>query len=131
MPYIRPPLFVRRIFNPIAMRFKIGGSQTLTVPGRRTGRLQSVPVIPVVHEGATYLVSPRGETDWVRNLRAAGSGRLGPHGQQVDMNAVDVPAGNRPAIIAAYRSVAGRAVKSLFERLPDPVDHPVFRMERR
>lgn len=129
MPYMRPPLFVRRVFNPLAMRFGIGGSERLTVAGRRTGREHSVPVIPVDHDGARYLVSPRGETDWVRNLRAAGSARLGPHGRERRVRAIEVPAAERPPIITSYRAVAGRAVKSFFDRLPDAADHPTFRVE--
>lgn len=129
MPYMRPPLFVRRVFNPLAMRFGIGGSERLEVAGRRTGRLHAVPVIPVDHEGARYLVSPRGETDWVRNLRAAGEARLGRHGRERRVRATEVPMPERVAVIAAYRVVAGRAVRSLFEALPDPADHPTFRVE--
>jgi F420H(2)-dependent quinone reductase len=125
MPYIRPPLFVRRIFNPIAMKFGISGSTALAVAGRKSGRVHRVPVIPVTHEGARYLVSPRGETDWVRNLRHAGRGRLGVE----EFRATEIEAGDRPPIIAAYWAVAGRAVKSFFDRLPDAKDHPVFRVD--
>jgi deazaflavin-dependent oxidoreductase (nitroreductase family) len=131
VPYLRPPLLVRKVFNPIVMRFGIGGSQAVTVAGRRTGQPRTVPVIPVVHEGATYLVSPRGETEWVRNLRAAGGCELGRHGRQRPMRATELPVAERPAVIAAYRSVAGRSVRSFFESLPDPADHPVFRVEAR
>jgi deazaflavin-dependent oxidoreductase (nitroreductase family) len=129
VPYTRPPLFVRRVFNPLAMRFRIGGSQALTVAGRRTGRLQRVPVIPVDHDGARYLVSPRGETDWARNLRAAGTGRLGPNGAEVPIRATEVPVDARADIITAYRAVAGRAVRSFFTDPPDPANHPVFHVE--
>lgn len=125
MPYIRPPLFVRRVFNPIAMKFGISGTKALAVAGRRSGRVYRVPVIPVTYEGARYLVAPRGETDWVRNLRHAGSGRLGDE----DVRATEIAVADRPPIIEAYRAVAGRAVKSFFDRLPDAKDHPVFRME--
>jgi len=90
-----------------------------------------VPVIPVEYAGARYLVSPRGETDWVRNLRAAGQGELGGRGGSEEFRATEVPVEDRPAIIAAYRAVAGRAVTSLFKALPDPADHPVFRIEAR
>ena len=131
MAYLRPPLFVRHIFNPIAMRFGIGGSQALTVTGRRTGKRHRVPVIPVSHEGSRYLVSPRGETDWVRNLRIAGHGDLAGRGEHVLFRAIEIPAEDRPDIIAAYRAVAGRAVKSFFEALPDAGDHPVFRIDPR
>ena len=125
MPSIRPPLVVRRIFNPIAMRFGIGGSMALAVAGRRSGRIHRVPVIPVTHDGARYLVSPRGETDWVRNLRHSGTGRLNDEAFQ----ATEIPTADRAPIIAAYRSVAGRAVRSFFEQRPDAKDHPVFRID--
>jgi len=78
MAYLKPPLFQRRVFNPLAMRFGIGGAVTLVVPGRRTGHLEKVPVIPVEHDGARYLVSTRGESNWVRNLRAAGGKAMEP-----------------------------------------------------
>jgi hypothetical protein len=125
MPYIRPPLFVRRIFNPIAMKLGLSGTKALAVTGRRSGRLFRVPVIPVTYEGSRYLVSPRGETDWAQNLRAAGKGRLGGE----EFRATEVGVADRPPIIAAYRAVAGRAVKSFFDRLPDAKDHPVFRID--
>lgn len=47
------------------------GAQTLEVTGRKTGALQRIPVNPVTVGGAEYLVSPRGLTQWVRNVRAA------------------------------------------------------------
>ncbi|MGI8421970.1 MAG: nitroreductase/quinone reductase family protein [Gaiellaceae bacterium] len=126
MAYLKPPLFVRRVFNPIAMRFVIGGSTTLGVVGRRSGVLQQVPVIPIEHDGVRYVVSARGETDWVKNLRAAGTAKLG--GEPIRVT--EVPVGERPPILETYKAVAGRAVASLFKQLPEPGDHPVFRIER-
>ncbi len=131
MPYVRPPLFVRRIFNPIAMRFEISGTRTLAVRGRRSGAVRRVPVIPVDVEGARYLVSPRGETNWVRNLRAAGEGELQRKKGVQPFRATELPVAERPPIIAAYRSVAGRSVRSFFETMPNPADHPVFRLDDR
>jgi hypothetical protein len=130
MAYDKPPLFVRRLFNPLAMRFGIGGSRTLVVPRRRTGEPQRVPVIPVEHEGARYIVSTRGESDWVRNLRAAGGhGEL--HGGEGThrFRATEVPVDQRPPVIEAYREAAGRTVEGYFKKLPDAKDHPVFRIE--
>jgi deazaflavin-dependent oxidoreductase (nitroreductase family) len=129
MAYIRPPFFVRRIFNPIAMRFGISGTKALAVRGRRTGEIRRVPVIPVDHGGARYLVSPRGETQWARNLRSAGEGEL--HGKRgvERFRAIEVPVTERPQVIAAYQAVAGRAVASFFAALPDAAHHPVFRLD--
>jgi deazaflavin-dependent oxidoreductase (nitroreductase family) len=52
------------------------GSRVLKVRGRVSGRWQTVPVNPLSHDGRRYLVAPRGNTQWVRNLRAAGAGQL-------------------------------------------------------
>jgi len=131
MAYLKPPAFTRRLFNPLAMRFGIGGAETLSVAGRRTGEQRAVPVIPVDYDGARYLVSTRGETEWVRNLRAAGTGELHKRGTAEPFRATEVPVDDRPPIIDAYRRVAGKTVTSYFAALPDPVDHPVFRIEAR
>jgi deazaflavin-dependent oxidoreductase (nitroreductase family) len=111
MAYLKPPLLVRRLFNPLAMRFGIGGAATLVVPTRRTGRPQKIPVIPVEHAGSRYLVSTRGESDWVQNLRAAGRGELQTGGQNETFRAVEVPVEERPPIIVAYRAKAGKTVE--------------------
>ncbi len=131
MAYMRPPLFVRKVFNPIAMRFGISGTKALAVRGRRSGAVHRVPVIPVDVEGVRYLVSPRGETDWARNLRAAGEGELQSRKETQAFRATELPVAERPPVITAYRAVAGRAVRSFFEKMPDPGDHPVFRLEDR
>ncbi len=131
MPYMRPPLITRKFFNPIAMRFGISGTRALAVRGRRSGVVHRVPVIPVDVEGVRYLVSPRGETDWARNLRAAGEGELQSRHGAESFRATELPPAERPPVIAVYRKVAGRAVRSFFEKMPDPADHPVFRLEDR
>jgi hypothetical protein len=131
MAYRRPPFFVRNVFNPIAMRFGIGGTKTLAVPGRRTGKVHRVPVIPLEHAGARYLVSPRGETHWVRNLRVVGDAELGGGRASERIYATEVPVAERPAILTAYQNLAGKAVTSHFKALPEPSDHPVFRIESR
>jgi len=130
MAYLKPPLVARRVFNPLAKRFGIGGSVELVIARRRTGQPQSIPVIPVEHDGARYLVSTRGESEWVRNLRAAaGRGELRRKGTPEPFFATEVPVHERPPIIAAYRAVAGKTVEAYWKKLPDPVDHPTFRIE--
>jgi deazaflavin-dependent oxidoreductase (nitroreductase family) len=129
MAYLKPPLFVRRVFNPLAMRFGLGGAATLVVPGRRTGEPLKVPVIPVEHGGARYLVSTRGESDWVRNLRTAGRCELRRGSTTETLSASELPVDERAPVLAAYRSVAGKTVDAYFTKLPDPADHPVFRIE--
>ena len=48
------------------------GSRVLTVRGRKTGTPQSVPVNLLPLGDERFLVAPRGNTQWVRNVRAAG-----------------------------------------------------------
>ncbi len=127
MTYVKPPAFTRRVVNPIVAKLNLGGVATLTVTGRRSGRPQHVPVLPVAVGDKEYLVSPYGESQWVRNLRASGVAELSRRGQAtVVVRPVEVPVEDRAPIIAAYRKSASRAVAGFFSRMPDPSDHPVF-----
>ena len=129
MAYLRPPFFVRKIGNNLAMWFGAGGSYTLVVPGRSTGTPQQIPVVPAELDGTKYLVSTRGESEWVRNLRAAGACELRRKRTTERFTAVEVPVGERGPIIDRYRATAGRTVTTYFTKLPDPADHPAFRLE--
>jgi deazaflavin-dependent oxidoreductase (nitroreductase family) len=129
MVYLKPGAITRRVFNPLAMKLGFWGVATLEVPRRKSGTPQTVPVIPLEHEGARYVVSTRGESDWVKNLRAAGGGELKRKGQGEKVRAVELPVEERPPVIAAYRAKAGREVDRYFTQLPEPADHPVFRLE--
>jgi deazaflavin-dependent oxidoreductase (nitroreductase family) len=129
MTYVKPPAFTRRIVNPIVAKVNPGGVVTLTVAGRRSGRFQRIPVIPVAVGDTQYLVSPYGDSQWVRNLRASGVAELSRRGRAtVVARAVEVPVADRAPIITAYRGAASRAVDSFFTRMPDPRDHPVFQL---
>jgi deazaflavin-dependent oxidoreductase (nitroreductase family) len=128
MAYLKPPALTRRVANPLAMRLGGRGVATLTVTGRRTGEPRKVPVIPVDIGEHRYLVSPYGESDWVRNLRAAGRGALSRRGHAEIFDATEVPPEQREAIITRYRELAGHSVDKCFTRLPAPTDHPVFQV---
>lgn len=52
------------------------GSRILAVRGRTSGEWRTNPVNVLTLDGDRYLVAPRGNTQWVRNLRAAGTGEL-------------------------------------------------------
>ncbi len=125
--YREPPWLVRKVFNPLVMR--LGMATTLVVPGRKTGELRSTPVNVLEHGDARYLIAPRGTTQWVKNLRAAGKAQLRRKGAVEDVRAEEVAVEERPPLIAAYRKRWDRQVKREFEALPDPADHPVFRLE--
>jgi deazaflavin-dependent oxidoreductase (nitroreductase family) len=129
MAYLKPPWVVRAVFNKLAMALGIGGSVTLAVTGRRTGQERTVPLVPVEHEGVTYLVSARGETAWVQNLRAAGSCELRRRGHGAEhYTAVELPVEEREPIIESYRAKTGKTLQPLWKKLPDPADHPIFRL---
>lgn len=130
MAYLKPPVLVRRVFNPLAMRFGMSGSQTLVVRRRVSGQDQVLPVIPVEHEGARYIVSTRGESDWVKNLRAAGGkGEIRRGAWTGTFSATEIPVAEAEPVIAAYREVAGKTVEAYWKKLPDAQDHPTFRIE--
>ena len=73
--YLRPGWFTTNVFNRlVAGLTRIGmsvlGSRILAVRGRKTGQWRTTPVNLLTHDGARYLVAPRGVTQWVRNVRA-------------------------------------------------------------
>jgi len=128
MTYVEPPAVTRRLVNPLVSRLRTGGVATLTVAGRNSGRPRTVPVIPVELNGIRYLVSPFGESDWVRNLRKAGTGQLRSRAGMETFRTTELPVAQRPPIIAAYRTGGRRDVDRYFTRLPDAADHPVFQV---
>ena len=87
------------------MKSTIWGVNTLEVAGRSTGAAQQVPVIPIEHDGTLYVVSTRGEAEWVRNVRAAGALRLGQKGDLTTYRATEVPVEQRSD---GHRGVPGQ-----------------------
>ncbi len=79
--YKRPGWFTHNVFNRLVKGFSrlginLAGAHTLALRGRKSGQIRTNPVNPFEIDGRTYLLSPRGTTEWVRNLRAAGEGEL-------------------------------------------------------
>jgi len=102
----------------------------LSVHGRSSGQWRAVAVVVLEHEGQRYLLAPSGHTDWSRNLRASGAGRLRHRGQMEEFTAVEIPVDQRQPLIEAYRRRYGKLprVAATFRKLPDPADHPAFRI---
>ena len=78
--YQQPGWFTQHVFNPFIglltrRGLSVWGSRVLEVPGRASGEPRRVPVNLLTFEARQYLVSPRGNGQWVRNVRANG-GRL-------------------------------------------------------
>jgi deazaflavin-dependent oxidoreductase (nitroreductase family) len=128
--YLKPPWMQRHVGNRLAPLFRPSIVSKLSVEGRRTGRIQTVPVAVLEHEGERYLVSYRGESDWARNLRASGRGRLLQRGRSEEVSVAEVPVGERPALLEEYSARFGKlpTVGKILRELPDPADHPIFRI---
>jgi deazaflavin-dependent oxidoreductase (nitroreductase family) len=106
--YIRPGWFTRNVFNrAVAGLTRVGlsvwGSRVLEVRGRSTGKLQRTPVNVLELDENRYLVSPRGEGQWVRNVRAAG-GRLDLllGGRRTHWVATEVADAEKTAVLRGY-----------------------------
>ncbi|THA71364.1 nitroreductase family deazaflavin-dependent oxidoreductase [Streptomyces sp. A0958] len=117
------------------------GLQELSVRGRKSGKMQRIPVNLHTYEGAQYLVSARGHSQWVRNMRAAGGGELRTGRRTRAFTAVEIADDEHKAIvIRTYLERWGWEVNQYFkgitvkstdaEILAACPDHPVFRITR-
>lgn len=143
--YRRPGWFTRNVFNRgVAWLTRAGvsvwGSRVIEVPGRTSGLPRRVPVNLLEMEGAEYLVSPRGEGDWVRNLRAAGGsldlllGRRRVHRRALEL-ADDQKIPVLRAYLARWKVEVGVFFDGVDARSSDDEirkiapQHPVFRLQ--
>jgi deazaflavin-dependent oxidoreductase (nitroreductase family) len=114
------------------------GSRVLSVRGRKTGEWRSTPVNLLTLDGERYLVAPRGHTNWVRNLRAAGSGELRVGRRVEPFTAAELADDAKPPVLRAYLSRWKWEVGMFFDGVkPDAPDaellriapgYPVFRV---
>jgi deazaflavin-dependent oxidoreductase (nitroreductase family) len=102
--------------------------------GRKSGKTYATAVNWTEYEGKRYLVAPRGETQWVRNVRAGGGRAVLRHGKAESVRLEEVPVGQRAPIIKQYVG-ENKLVKGEFGREPDdPIEeyeeiapnHPTF-----
>jgi len=114
-----------------------GGTALLQVKGRRSGQTRSTAVSWVDHDGQRYLVAPRGNTEWVRNVKAAGGQVVLKRRKSEQVRLQEVPVEQRAPIIQAYLKKTARVTKREFGIEPDAPsdefqriapDHPVFRI---
>ena len=141
--YQEPGWFTTNVFNRTIsgltkMGISVWGSRTLSVRGRTRGEWRTTPVNLLTIGDHKYLVAPRGQTQWVRNLRIAGSGELRV-GQRVQaFTAVELPDAERADILRAYLKrwkfevgvffdgVSAASSRAYLARIAP--DHPVFEL---
>ncbi len=111
----------------------------MRVAGRSSGLVRSTVVNVLKSGDERYLVAPRGNTEWVRNLRAAGHAelRLGRRGKRFE--AVELPDADKAPVLQAYLDRWAFEVGRFFEGLgkSSTVDElnqvagsfPVFRVQ--
>jgi len=142
MYYHRPSKVTRwmnRAFSWLAgLGLTPSDTVTIEVRGRRSGETRANVVTSVTIDGATYLVSPRGKSEWVRNARAAGGEATIRRRGRSRVRLLEVPVDQRAPIIKAYLEKTWRATQQHIEvdrnapveefaRIADR--HPVFRIE--
>ena len=142
--YVEPGWFTRNIFNRGVRRLtrlgiSVAGSRELRVRGRKSGEWRSTPVNLLTVDGARYLVAPRGTTQWVRNLRAAGDGELKVGRRTEPFQAAELADGDKPAVLQEYLRRWAWEVGAFFEGVDKNAsaddlariapDFPVFRVQ--
>jgi deazaflavin-dependent oxidoreductase (nitroreductase family) len=141
--YQRPGWFTTNVFNrAVAALTRMGvsvyGSRVLEVKGRTSGQWRQTPVNLLRYEGVDYLVAPRGHTQWVKNLRASGGGRLRVGRRTQPFTAVELGDDEKPPLLKAYLKKWKWETGAFFGGVgPDSPseelrriapDHPVFRL---
>jgi deazaflavin-dependent oxidoreductase (nitroreductase family) len=142
--YLEPGWFTRNIFNPTIVHLtrlgiSVWGSRELRVRGRKTGEWRTVPVNLLTYEDNRYLVAPRGDTQWVRNLRVAQRGELRVGRRVEEFQAAEIADDDKVEVLRAYLRRWKMEVGVFFDGVgPDSSDdelraiadkHPVFRVQ--
>jgi deazaflavin-dependent oxidoreductase (nitroreductase family) len=123
-----------RVFNSVVARLtrlgvSVWGSRVLRVRGRKTGEWRSTPVNLLTIDGVRYLVAPRGITQWVRNLRAIGTGELAVGRRVERFRATELADTDKPAVLRAYLKRWKFEVGVFFDGVgPDAADDELLRI---
>ena len=142
--YKKPGWFTVNVFNRIvALATRLGlsvwGSRVLRVRGRKSGEWRNTPVNLLRLGDERYLVAPRGETQWVRNIRVTSSGELVLGTKIEPINVVEVADEEKPEILRAYLKRWKAEVGVFFDGVSADSSeedlrriapkHPVFRID--
>ena len=141
--YIRPDFLTKRVFNPLLeLGMKLGislrGSQILSVTGRKSGKVYTTPVNPLSFQGERYLVAPRGETGWVKNIRASRTGELRLGGKRERIEVEEISGEEKVPVLREYLKFWKSETSKFFGGVTDesPLEelqrtapnHPMFRI---
>jgi deazaflavin-dependent oxidoreductase (nitroreductase family) len=141
----RPGWFTANVFNRIIAALtgsgvSILGSRVLEVRGRTSGQWRRTPVNLLTLDGERYLVAPRGETQWARNLRISREGRLLVGKRSESFTATELGDDEKAPVLRAYLKRWKFEVGVFFDGVgPDSSEeelrgaapkHPVFRLAR-
>ena len=142
--YKAPGWFTRNVFNRLVAGLtragiSVLGSRILEVRGRKTGNPHRTPVNVLTLDDSRYLVAPRGNTQWVRNLRVAGEGDLLVGQRREHFCAIEIADGAKREILREYlrrwKWEVGQFFGGVGPESPDAdldriaPDHPIFSIE--
>jgi len=142
--YLAPGWFTQHVFNPLVAALtragvSVWGSRELRVRGRKTGNWRATPVNLLSIGPKRYLVAPRGETQWVRNLRVARDGELRVGRRVEAFTATEIADADKIPILRAYLlrwkaevgvffdGVSGKSPDGDLQRIAP--NHPVFEIQ--
>ena len=142
--YQRPDWFTKHVFNravalATALGISVWGSRVLRVRGRKSGEWRSSPVNLLTLGTTQYLVAPRGQTQWVRNIRVTREGELWLGRGRQEFKVTEISDDDKVPILRRYLQRWKWEVGVFFGGVgPDSTDaelrriapdHPVFRVE--
>ncbi|MFF2085529.1 nitroreductase family deazaflavin-dependent oxidoreductase [Nocardia sp. NPDC058176] len=131
---------MNKVFNLVPkLGINVAGGRLLAVRGRKSGEWRTTLVnVMTAADGERYLVAPRGHTQWVRNLRAAGAGELRLGRKTETFTATEVADADKVPLLRLYLEKWGWEVGKFFEGITkDATDDelaaiapgfPVFRL---
>jgi deazaflavin-dependent oxidoreductase (nitroreductase family) len=117
--YLAPTGLDRMFNSTVGLLTRAGisvmGSRVLAVRGRKSGEWRTTPVNLLTVQGDRYLVAPRGQAQWVRNLRAAGQGELRVGRRAERFTATEMADADKPPVLREYLRRWGWEVGRFFE----------------
>ncbi len=136
--------FYLPLVNPLVkgllrLGMPMGPMRLLSFRGRKSGRERRTPVAILDNNGNRYIVSVYGLSQWVRNLRAAGEGKLRKGWRSQSVRIVELSPKDAAPILKVGLATAPSFLKKYFETTADSsmeaferdaVHHPVFKIEK-